>query len=44
MTWAHAYITLVEGDDYILAIGYTPYDNAALARAFERLLASLWLE
>lgn len=44
MTWAHAYVTLVEGDGYILAIGYTPYDNVALAQAFERLLASLWVE
>jgi hypothetical protein len=41
MTWSHARVTLIEGDGYILAAGYVPYDNPALAQAFQRLLASL---
>jgi hypothetical protein len=41
MTWSHAFVTLVEGDGYILVAGYTPYADDSLAEAFTELLASL---
>lgn len=41
MTFSHAYVTLVEGDDYILATGYVPFDYPGLAEDFERVLDSL---
>jgi hypothetical protein len=41
MTFSHAYVTLIEGDGYILATGFVPYTYPGLAEAFEQLLESL---
>jgi hypothetical protein len=40
-TFAPATVTLVEGDGYILALGFVPVDYPGLAEAFAELLASL---
>jgi hypothetical protein len=41
MTWSHALVTLIEGNGYILAAGYTPYAHDSLAEVFTELLTSL---
>lgn len=41
MTWSHGYVTLVEGDGAILAVGYVPFDYPGLADAYERVRQSL---
>lgn len=41
MTFSHAYVTLVEGEDYILALGFVPFDYPGLAEDFETVLDSL---
>jgi hypothetical protein len=40
-TFAPTAVTLVEGDGYILALGYVPLEYPGLAEAFAELLASL---
>lgn len=41
MTFSHGYVTLVEGNDYILATGYVSMDHPDLAEDFERVPDSL---
>jgi hypothetical protein len=41
MTWSQGYVTLLEGDGTILAVGYVPFDYPGLADAFEHVRQSL---
>jgi hypothetical protein len=41
MTFSHAYVTLIDGDGYILATGFVPFDYPGLTEAFEQLLDSV---
>ncbi len=41
MTFSHAYVTLIEGESYIMALGYVPFNFPGLAEDYERLLNTL---
>lgn len=41
MTFSHAYVTLIQGESYVMALGYVPFDFPGLSEDYERLLNTL---